>query len=271
MRKQYSGRAADSGNFFGKVYNSLISSSDFTFGYTYSHSIDTVSGFRERNSRVPFYNTKQFRASSDYDIRHRITFSGIFDLPLDRVFGSLPKRLTQGFRLSPIVTYRSGFPLDVFAGLVRRGSYLGPSAAGDGILVRANLVGNGVTIFSDPRNGQTLNDRTGNFYFNPANFSRAGLSSTATDSVLNPALRTYGSLPRNFFRGPGRTNVDFSIAKITPIYGERLTMELRAEFFNLFNHAEFNDPNTNITSSTFGQVTTTAAPRILQFAAKFSF
>ncbi|MGI8494833.1 MAG: carboxypeptidase regulatory-like domain-containing protein [Pyrinomonadaceae bacterium] len=275
MRKQYSGRAADSGNFFGKVYNSIFSGSEFTFGYTYSHSIDTASGFRERNSRVPFYNAGQFRASSDYDIRHRLTFSGIFDLPFDRAFSSLPKRLTQGFRVSPIVTYRTGFPLDVFAGLNRSRTSPGPSGAGDPNLVRANLVGNGITIFNDPRNVQTLSDRTGNFYFNPANFSRAGLSATfmdpATNPALNPTLRTYGSLPRNAFRGPSRTNVDLSIAKITPLISERLTMELRAEFFNLFNHAEFNDPVTGITSSNFGQITSTAAPRIIQFAAKFSF
>lgn len=272
MRKQYSSRSADSSNsMLGKLYSSLFATSDFTFGYTYSHSIDTVSGFRERNSRVPSYNPKQFRADSDYDIRHRITFSGVFDLPLERKFASLPRRLTQGFSLRPIVTYRTGFPLDVLAGLVRGRTRPGPSAAGDPNLVRANLVGNGVTIFSDPRNPQTFNNRTGNYYFNPANFSTAGLSSTSTASVTNPALRTYGTLPRNAFRGPSRTNVDFAIAKTTPLIGERIAMEFRAEFFNLFNHAEFNDPDTNIRRSTFGQITSTAPPRIIQFAAKFTF
>ncbi len=271
MRKQYSSRASDSSNLFGKIYNTLFSTSDFTLGYTYSHSIDTASGFRQRNSRVPIYNPKQFRADSDYDIRQRFTFSGVFDLPLERAFTSLPKRLTQGFSLRPIVTYRTGFPLDVFAGLSRSGSRPGPSGAGDGNLVRANLVGNSVGIFSDPRNPQTFNNRTGNFYFDPANFSRVGLSSTSTAAATNPALRTYGSLPRNAFRGPGRANVDFAVAKTTPLIGDRVTMELRAEFFNLFNHAEFNDPVTSITSSNFGQIISTAPPRIIQFAAKFSF
>ncbi|MBA4122644.1 MAG: carboxypeptidase regulatory-like domain-containing protein [Acidobacteria bacterium] len=271
LHKQYSSRGSENGNFFRKLYSNVFATSDFTFAYTYGHSIDTASGFRQRNSRVPFYNTKQFRADSDYDIRHRITFSGVFDLPFERAFSSLPRRLTQGFSLRPIVTYRTGFPLDVFAGLSRARTRPGPSGAGDANLVRANLVGNGVTIFSDPRNPQTFRGTTGNFYFDPNNFSTAGLSSTSLAAVTNPALRTYGTLPRNAFRGPSRTNVDFAVAKITPLIGERVTMELRAEFFNIFNTAEFNDPVTSITSSNFGQITSTAPPRIIQFAAKFSF
>lgn len=277
LRKQYSGDSVEAGNFIQRLYGNLFGRSDFTFGYTYGHSIDTASGFRERNSRVPYYNPQQFRADSDYDIRHRITFSGVFDMALERRLSSLPKRLTQGFSLRPIITYRTGFPLDVFAGLSRSRTRPGPSGAGDPNLVRANLVGNGIITFNDPRLPQTLTNpttsgtRTGNFYFNPANFSRVGLSSTSTASVTNPALRTYGTLPRNAFRGPSRTNVDFAVAKTTPLIGERLGLELRAEFFNVFNHAEFSNPDTNIVSSTFGQITTTADPRIIQFAAKFIF
>ncbi len=271
LRKQYSGDAVEGGGFLQRLYGNLFGRSDFTLGYTYGHSIDTASGFRERNSRVPFYNAKQFRASSDYDIRHRITFSGVFDMALEQRLPSLPKRLTQGFSLRPIITYRTGFPLDVLAQLSRARTRPGPSGAGDAELVRVNLVGNGVTVFNDPRLPQTFNSRTGNFYFDPANFSRVGLSSTSLAAVTNPALRTYGTLPRNAFRGPSRTNVDFAVAKTTPLIGERLGLELRAEFFNIFNHAEFDNPNTNITSSTFGQITTTADPRIIQFAAKFIF
>ncbi len=271
LRKQYSSRGDGGGNFFGKLYNNVFATSDFTLAYTYGHSVDTASGFRQRNNRVPFYNPEQFRADSDYDIRHRVTFSGVFDLPLEKTFSGLPKRLTQGFSLRPIVTYRTGFPLDVFAGLGRGRTRPGPSGAGDANLVRANLVGSGVNIFSDPRNVQTFRGGSGNYYFDPNNFSNAGLSSTSTAAALNPALRTYGTLGRNAFRGPSRTNVDFAVAKITPLFGERVTMELRAEFFNIFNTAEFNDPVTNINSSNFGQITSTAPPRIIQFAAKFAF
>jgi hypothetical protein len=91
-------------------------------------------------------------------------------------------------------------------------------------------------------------------------------------------LRTYGSAPRNVLRGPGRTNVDMTVAKVTAIT-ERLKLEIRADAFNLFNHAEFGNPSTNITSPNFGRITTTGDPgppidhheRILQLAARFTF
>jgi len=124
--------------FFGTTY--------FTLAYTLGHSIDTSSGFRQRNSVVPAYNSQQFRADSDFDLRQRFTFSGGWDLPFDRAWSSGPKRLTQGWSLYPIVTKRTGFPLDVYAGLSASRTATGPTAAGDRQLVRANLVGGGVTV-----------------------------------------------------------------------------------------------------------------------------
>ena len=249
--------------FFGTSY--------FTLAYTYGHSIDNASGFRERNSRVPFYNPKQFIASSDFDVRQRITFSGGWDLPFDRMWSSGPKRLVKGWSVYPIVTWRTGFPLDALAGFSRRRTRPGPSGAGDGNLVRANLVGSGITTF-DPSIPQTFNGSTGNFWFSPGNFTTAGLGGpTCTTCATNPALRTYGTVPRNAYRGPARTNFDFAIAKTTSIYAERLNAEFRAEFFNIFNHAEFSNPSTNINSSLFGQITSTADPRIIQFAIRLTF
>jgi hypothetical protein len=89
--------------------------------------------------------------------------------------------------------------------------------------------------------------------------------------VLNPSLATYGTLPRNFLRGPGRTNFDLAFSKTTALSRERLKLEFRAEFFNIFNHAEFGTPDTNINSGTFGQIRTTADPRIIQLALRLSF
>jgi hypothetical protein len=250
----------------------------FTLAYTYAHSIDNGSGFRNRNSKIPSYNPGQFRASSDYDIRQRISFSGGWDLPFDQLWSSGPRRLTRGWSLYPIVTYRTGFPLDVFAGTNNFFDDIdtpGPSGAGDAGLVRANLVGNSVTVI-DPKLPRTFSSRTGNFWFSPTNFTASGLDAVGTAAVTNPAVRTYGTLPRNSFRGPGRTNVDFAVAKSTPIKGESFRAEFRAEFFNIFNHAEFSDPNTSITSALFGQITSTgestdARPRIIQFALKLIF
>lgn len=249
----------------------------FTLGYTWAHAIDNGSGFRNRNSVVPAYNSRQFRADSDFDIRHRVTFSGGWDLPFARWWGGGLSRLTSGWSLYPIFTYRTGFPLDVFAGFSASRTNAGPSGAGDRQLVRANLANSSITIF-DPRQSQTLRARQGNYYFDPANFVNCTASATCPNgfpttaaAVANPAVRTYGTLPRNFFRGPSRTNFDLAVAKETPIIRERLNAEFRAEFFNIFNIVQFSNPSTSIASALFGQITSTADPRIIQFALRLKF
>ena len=251
--------------------NSWVGPTYFTAGYTWEKSIDTSSGFRARDSRIPYYDHQRFRAVSDYDLASRFTFSGGWDIPFDRLGG--PKMLTKGWSVYPILTVRSGFPLDVFAGLSRSRTKPGPSGAGDANLVRADLVGS-ITQF-DPHLQQSLlnpitsKTNTGNFYFNPGAFETASLSAINNSSV--PPFFTYGTLPRNFFRGPGRTNLDFTAAKKFTFASERLSTELRADFFNVFNHAEFNDPTTSVNNKLFGQITTTADPRIIQLALRVSF
>jgi len=259
----------------------------FKLGYTWAHSIDNASGARNRNSSVPAYAPGLFRSSSDFDIRQRIVFSGGWDLPFDRLFTSAPRRLTQGWSLFPIISWRTGFPLDVFSAIDSSGGFTNPgtSGAGDPNLVHANLVGP-INTF-DPRQvqsltGQVSGTNSGNFYFNPGAFSTAQVGGgtcltpspscfpSSAEVVMDPQLATYGTLPRNFFRGPGQTNMDLAFAKSIAIM-ERLKVEIRADLFNVFNHSEFNNPNVNITSPLFGQVTTTAPPRIIQLAARFTF
>ena len=233
----------------------------FTLAYTYSHAIDNASGFRERDSRVPFYNHDQFRASSDFDIRHRFVFSGGWDLPFANMWQSGPKRLTKGWSLYSIISDRTGFPLDVLAGLTRRMSRPGPSGAGDCNLVRANLVGS-LTYF-DPKANPTAT------YFDTTAFSNAALA--CGSAAVAPGAGTYGTTPRNFLRGPGRFNTTMALAKTTPLAGERFTLTLRAELFNIFNNVQFSDPNTNINSSNFVKISTTVDPRIAQLAVRLSF
>jgi hypothetical protein len=232
--------------YFGTTY--------FTLAYTWAHSIDNSSGFRNRTSQIPFFDRNAFRASSDFDLRHRISFSGGWDLPIDHAWQNGPKRLTKGWSLYPIITWRTGFPLDVLSQLITRGSAPGPSGAGDAGIVYAMLTGP-ITYF----NPSTPSAGLGNNYFNKTVFTTAGLAGCGC----------YGS-GRGILRGPGQTNTDLAFAKKTAIT-ERTSIELRAEFFNLFNHAEFNNPDTNIGSGTFGQVTSTAPARTLQFAARFAF
>src|SRR5262249_12709959 len=115
--------------------------------------------------------------------------------------------------------------------------------------------------------------RTGNFFFNPNNINRTCLNSTSTASVTNPSLRTYGTLPCDFFTGPGRTNFDLALAKMT-YFRQQVGLDLRAEFFNIFNHAQFSNPVPSITDTAhFGQITTVPldSQRIIQFALKFVY
>jgi outer membrane receptor protein involved in Fe transport len=283
----------------------------FTLAYTYAHSLDNSSGFRQRNSNVPSYQPNLFYASSDQDVRQRITFSGGWDLPVDHLWSSGPKRLTHGWSLFPIVTWRTGLPFDVFANLGERFTYNaeGPSGAGDPGNVHANVVGPLNTLnprttqtFTNPNLGPSATPSTGKYYFNPNSLSNAqssdptgapppGVLPSDSQVQADPALATYGTLPRNFFRGPGYVNFDLAFSKTTDIT-ERVKFEFRAEFFNLFNHANFTNPgvinngngpnNGTVTlsggaggndpnSSLFGQITSTYDPRIIQLAGRISF
>jgi hypothetical protein len=257
---------------------------------------------------VPAYNPDLYYASSDSDVRNRITFSGGWDIPFDHAWTSGPKRLTKGWSLYPIVTWRTGFPFDISASLpgINDPTNPGTSGAGDPYLTNAAVLGPLTTY--NPDHQRTINEITygtnavtggcqisytavtGNFYFNPNSFSNVPLENNSyyqgdnpcfpeLDPVNNPKDRTYG-LHRNTLRGPGLTNMDLALAKTTAIT-ERVSLELRFEFFNALNHPEFAQPTfvdnaTNINSPLFGQITTTgtfrgATPRIGQIAARVTF
>ena len=257
----------------------------FTAAYTLAHAIDNTSGFQQRNSNVPSYGTNLFRASSDQDVRNRIVISGGWDLPIEHMWQSGPKRLTQGWSVFPIFTWRSGLPFDVFAGLSDRFNpgAEGPSGAGDPGNVHPDIAGSLQPL--NPRTSMDFGGGPGNYWFNPNSLTTATLPSN-TDVVLNPSLATYGTLPRNFLRGPGYINLDMAFSKTTAIT-ERVKFEFRAEFFNIFNHANFTNPGiTNLGNgvfqgggagtdinnpSQFGQITSTYDPRIIQLAGRISF
>jgi hypothetical protein len=246
----------------------------YTFAYTWSHEIDNVSGFRQRNSSVPYYDQNYFRASGDTDVRDVVSFSGGWDLPFDRAWQRGPKLLTKGWSLYPIVSWRTGFPLDVFAGLNTTNTDPGPAGDGAAGLVRADLVLPNVAEYN-PRGQQTINSNTGNYFFNPLAFSNSRLLALDNTAQSNAAglngVYTEGTLGRNAFRGPGYINTDLSLAKHLKVFGEKLDSELRLDAFNVFNHANFGNPNTNIFSSQFGQVSTTQGPRVVQIALHLRF
>ena len=228
----------------------------FQLSYTLAKNMDNVSGFRQRNSEVPYYNPGLFYGPSDTNVPQRIVLSGGWDLPFDDLLPGVPTAITRGWSLYPIASHQSGFPLDVSANLQRNGTP-GPSGAGDQELIHANLVGSSVKLLNPYA---TVAADGGAPYFNPANFSTTNLTG-------------YGTLHRNSFYGPGYTNVDMSIVKATDLNrGDHpVNLELRADMFNMFNITQFLAPNTTITSSQFGEITTTAPARIIQIAGKLRF
>jgi hypothetical protein len=288
--------------------SSKLGTAYFTLAYTYGHNLDNASGFAQRNSTVPAYSPDLFYASGDSDVRQRISFSGGWDLPFDRMWARGPKRLTKGWSIYPIVTWRTGFPFDIPAGLGGTVDPTNPgsSGAGDPYLSHAAVVAP-IRVL-DPRRVTTIYPTiygtnnaggcqittgapvTGHFIFDPNSFSNIPLANDAyyggtnpcfpqLDPVDIPADRTYG-LARNVLRGPHLTNFDVALAKTTGIT-ERVSLEFRVEYFNVLNHPEFAQPTvadgaTNINGSTFGQITTTGsfrgpAPRIGQLAMRLTF
>jgi len=266
-------------NVSGANYNGLVTSltkrngdwhnlgnTFFTVAYTYSHSIDNAAGFARNAAAVPAYDHGLFRASSDWDIRHRFVLSGGWELPFAHMWANGPKRLTGGWSLFPILIAQSGLPYDVNAGLFVDGVSPGPSGAGDQNLVRPDWYG-GPIHYLDPH-------QPGNLFFDPS-----GLSAPACYLLPGPPgtaagcpTSTYGSLPRNFFRGPGRVNLDLSLEKKTALT-ERVDLAFRIEFFNILNHTEWETPSvsTPFGSPQLGQITQTYDPRIGQLALRLTF
>jgi len=140
-----------------------------------------------------------------------------------------------------------------------------------------NVVGKVVTL--DPRkvypdchaNPDDTTQSTSGCYFIPplpAAINPDPCTPTTGAFVQNCALGTFGDANRRFFHGPGFNNTDFGISKRTVIR-ENYAFDLRVEFFNIFNHAQFKNPSGNIDDSKFGIITQARDPRIGQISAKF--
>jgi hypothetical protein len=227
---------------------------------------------------VSYYGKSLSYASADADIRNRFVFSGGWDLPFAKLWPSGPKRLTGGWSLYPIVSAQSGLPVNVSAGLVQDYVTPGPSGDGDQGLVRPDWNGGSSPIL-DPHQVQTFTVNgtpiSGHFFFNPSglNIPACYSSSAPPGTPGGCPAPTYGTLGRNAFRGPDRVNFDIALEKRTNLFGERLKLNFRAEFFNVLNHTEWQSPlsTTPISSPLLGQITSTYDPRIGQLALKAVF
>jgi hypothetical protein len=218
--------------------------SDVTFlaAYTFAKAIDNSSGF---NDWVNFSNYRLSRSLSSYDVTHNFVVSYNWAMPFDRMFGAAPKRLTQGWNLSGITRLATGFPITLHQGQDQ-------SLYGSGSTDVPDVIGRVQT--QDPHNPGPNGPNT---YFLP-------------DAFTSGPLGAFGNANRRFFHGPGIANWDMALMKDTRIT-ESISVQIRAEFFNVWNHTNFSNPSGSFTSSNFGVVTSARAPRIGQLSARIVF
>ncbi len=197
-----------------------------TINYTWSHAIDNASDGQDyvANATQPdnSFRTDQERASSNFDVRHRFVWTFSYEIPN---FVKKYPRVGKGWQINGITTLRSGSPFHV---------NLFDDYNGTGeFFPRPDLVG-------DPYAGTSGADRFLNLsaFKVPCTLDPQGDGSAASCIA---GTQHFGSLGRNALIGPDYRNFDFSIFKTTPIT-ERIKLQLRAEFFNIFNHPNFASP-----------------------------
>ena len=206
--------------------------------YMWSHEIDNGSnGSGDGDSLVAQNVACQNceRASGIWDVRHVFNASAIYQLPFGRGkrFFNQPgiaSSIAGSWELTSMIVARTGFPINV---TIDRSAADVPD--GNTTDQRPDLVP-GVSL--TPPGGSTIAE-----WINPAAFAV-------------PASKTFGNAPRNVGRGPGAWQIDMGIGKHMPVT-ERVGIEFRAEFFNIFNHPQYGLPQADFTASGFGGITQT--------------
>jgi Carboxypeptidase regulatory-like domain/TonB dependent receptor/TonB-dependent Receptor Plug Domain len=213
--------------------------------YTYSHSIDQGGGSGDGESAIQDpRNIAANTGSSDFDIRHRLVTSIVYQLPFGKgrgLGGQLPALLRapiSNWETTAIVTLQSGPPFSVVTST---------DISNTGGANRPFLVGDPSVLDPSPTR-----------WFNTAAFS----------ITLPPGVYSYGNLGRNTLRADGTQNLDLGIFRNFALR-EKLGLQFRGEIFNVLNHPNFGLPIHDASSSTFGQVTqTSTASRQIQFGLK---
>jgi hypothetical protein len=233
-----------------KLHRRFSGGISFLAGYTWAKSIDNAKG--EFGAPMIVRNLKADRGRSDWDIAHRFVISGNFELPfgpgkvLGRDARGLAQKLIEGWTVSPIVTLQTGLPFTptLVTPVANTGTFSRPDRIGSGKLAR----------------------RTPDRWFDETAFT-------------TPALYTFGNSGRNILTGPGTYQVDVNFAKNTALGADRSrVLQFRAEFFNLFNTPQFNNPVAAIGSPAVGRILSAGDPanftrtsRQIQFGLKFYF
>ena len=240
-------------------------------GYTYARNFD--SGFNDGLGTTagatywPLPGTNKADWSlSQIQLNHNFTASLIYDLPFGKgkAYGggwNGPVNAILGnWQVTVIEKITSGFPVFMIASNNTSGV---PLTNNGNNFERPDIVGNpnqAGTIAGNQTCSAPAKIHTVTTWFNPCAFA-------------DPATGQLGNSPRAALYGPGFVNTDFSLIKRFALpYREGMGLDFRAEFFNLFNHAQFGLPASDIDSSGFGTISQTVNnPRLVQFALKLTF
>jgi hypothetical protein len=199
--------------------------------FVWSHSIDTASDLEdfEPNQAQPQNSTFPAgdRGNSSFDIRRRFTWNFTYQFP--RMGGAMPK-LKNGWGFDGVVNLQDGQPWHL--NYEFQGDY---SGAGEGF-DRPDVIGP-LQYSNNPAQYLNLSSFAApcSWGFNPLN------NGVADESNCFPGTRHFGNLGRNSLKGPSFKEFNFSIFKDTML-AEHVSLQLRAEFFNLFNHPNFSNP-----------------------------
>jgi hypothetical protein len=232
------------------AYNSLQASLDkrfgkglqFTAAYTFSKSFDEASSFEGILNPI---DPRRSRSLSMFDARHRLVLSYYWELPFRKLDGTRGK-LLNGWAVSGITSFQTGFPIRITTiddqELMYSFDFELPG--------EPDLVAPFHTM--KPQNN-------GNYFFDPNLFSE--------DNTLG----RIGNSPRTICCGPRLSNTDFAVLRSFTI-SETKRVDFRGEFFNIFNHTQFFNPDGNFSDGAqFGQVSQVRDPRLVQFALKLFF
>ena len=234
--------------------------------YTFSKALDDVpngqgnAGVAAQSlSALPVTNPLRHQfdyGRSDFDRRHIVTVSYVWNLPTFTGSNLLTRETVGGWQLTGIVRRQSGQGFTVTAGADRSQTGLNTDR---GMQILPNAYG------SNACSGATVVCRS---YLNPAAFVTAYTAATASLYPLGSA----GNTGKNAFNGPSYIGWDVGALKNFALMPEdRLRLQFHAEFFNVLNHTNFNNPTAAANNGNFGRILSAQDPRIGQLALKLIF
>jgi len=224
--------------------------------YTWSRTRDMATHSNGGGQTMNNYDIQADYGPANWDVPHRFVASYIYEPPFfKRSSNAFLKYVVAGWQIAGVTTLQSGIPANITFAADR--ANIGISG-----LQRPNLVGAVPDLNCQP--------------------NTAGATPAAQRELINcydpsgfalPAQYTFGNAPRNVLRGPNYQVTDLSLTKNIPL-GKDVRFQIRAEVYNVFNRANFANPNTSFGSAAFGRITTLATGatmRRIQLGGKLSF